>query len=113
MLTMSLVSAEVLPRTTQAYQTATTVQNGSLVRPHLYLTTTVLTFPISDFQVSNNALGLDFDPGTNYAGNIYVNRPDHPNDSLFFWAFEKKNGSLTADANGSSTDPWAIWLQGG
>ncbi|KAF7799722.1 hypothetical protein EIP86_010964 [Pleurotus ostreatoroseus] len=67
----------------------------------------------SYFQVSNNALGLDFDPGTNYAGNIYVDRPNHPNDSLFFWAFEKKNGSLTADANGSSTDPWAIWLQGG
>ena len=77
------------------------------------VTTRILTLPIPDFQVSNNALGLDFDLGTNYAGNIYVDRPDHPNDSLFFWAFEKKNGSLTADANGSSTDPWAIWLQGG
>ncbi|KAJ7058539.1 alpha/beta-hydrolase [Mycena amicta] len=46
-----------------------------------------------------------------FAGNVGVNREGHPNATLFFWAFEKKNGSLT-NAN-SSTDPWIIWLNGG
>lgn len=48
-----------------------------------------------------------------FAGNIPVNRAGHPNDTLFFWAFEKQNGSLTAPANKSNDDPWIIWLQGG
>ncbi|KAI0076167.1 alpha/beta-hydrolase [Panus rudis PR-1116 ss-1] len=47
----------------------------------------------------------------NFAGNIPVNRPGHPNDTLFFWGFEHQNGSLTA--NESSDEPWIIWLQGG
>ncbi|KAJ7610136.1 alpha/beta-hydrolase, partial [Roridomyces roridus] len=49
-----------------------------------------------------------------FAGNIPVNRAGHPNDTLFFWAFESKgkNGSLTAPAAGNE-DPWVIWLQGG
>ncbi|KAJ6518365.1 alpha/beta-hydrolase [Mycena vulgaris] len=51
----------------------------------------------------------------NFAGNIPVNRAGHPNDTLFFWAFEHggKNGSLTAPADANNTDPWIIWLQGG
>ncbi|KAI8982714.1 alpha/beta-hydrolase [Trametes punicea] len=50
-----------------------------------------------------------------FAGNIPVNRQGHPNDTLFFWAFEKQgaNGTLTAPANANNTDPWIIWLQGG
>nr|VWO99735.1 Cyanate hydratase (Cyanase) (EC (Cyanate hydrolase) (Cyanate lyase) [Ganoderma boninense] len=50
-----------------------------------------------------------------FAGNVPVNRSGHPNDTLFFWAFEKvgKNGSLTAPADVNNTDPWIIWLQGG
>ncbi|TBU46827.1 alpha/beta-hydrolase [Dichomitus squalens] len=50
-----------------------------------------------------------------FAGNIPVNRTGHPNDTLFFWAFEKvgANGSLTAPADVNNTDPWIIWLQGG
>ena len=57
--------------------------------------------------------GVDFELGNNYAGNIGVQRPDHPDNSLFFWGFEHSNGSLTA-APGSQDDvPWAIWLQGG
>lgn len=47
-----------------------------------------------------------------FAGNIPVNRDGHPNDTLFFWAFEKSEGSLTVDA-GTSDDPWIIWLNGG
>lgn len=51
----------------------------------------------------------------NFAGNIPVNRAGHPNDTLFFWAFEHagKRGSLTAPADPHNTDPWIIWLQGG
>ncbi|KAI0349726.1 alpha/beta-hydrolase [Trametes cingulata] len=50
-----------------------------------------------------------------FAGNIPVNRQGHPNDTLFFWAFEKQgsNGTLTAPADANNTDPWIIWLQGG
>ncbi|KAH9945200.1 alpha/beta-hydrolase [Epithele typhae] len=50
-----------------------------------------------------------------FAGNINVNRAGHPNNTLFFWAFEKvgANGSLTAPASQNNTDPWIIWLQGG
>ncbi|KAJ6602725.1 alpha/beta-hydrolase [Mycena vulgaris] len=46
-----------------------------------------------------------------FAGNVGVNRADHPNATLFFWAFEKANGTLTSSA--SETDPWIIWLNGG
>ncbi|KAF8217978.1 Alpha/Beta hydrolase protein [Mycena galopus ATCC 62051] len=45
-----------------------------------------------------------------FAGNVAVNRANHPNDTLFFWGFEKTNGSLTGS---STTDPWIIWLNGG
>ncbi|KAJ7668903.1 Alpha/Beta hydrolase protein [Mycena rosella] len=46
-----------------------------------------------------------------FAGNVGVNRADHPNATLFFWAFEKANGTLTGAA--ADTDPWMIWLNGG
>ncbi|KAJ7474691.1 alpha/beta-hydrolase [Mycena latifolia] len=46
-----------------------------------------------------------------FAGNVGVNRANHPNATLFFWAFEKTNGSLTGSA--ADTDPWIIWLNGG
>ncbi|KAJ6574370.1 Alpha/Beta hydrolase protein [Mycena capillaripes] len=46
-----------------------------------------------------------------FAGNVGVNRVDHPNTTLFFWAFEKANGTLTGCA--ADTDPWMIWLNGG
>ncbi|CAL1716100.1 unnamed protein product [Somion occarium] len=48
-----------------------------------------------------------------FAGNIPVNRAGHPNNTLFFWGFERRNGSLTPPANDSNDDPWVIWLQGG
>ncbi|KAM5536828.1 hypothetical protein V8D89_009546 [Ganoderma adspersum] len=50
-----------------------------------------------------------------FAGNIPVNRPDHPNNTLFFWAFERQgtNGTLTAPANENNAEHWVIWLQGG
>ncbi|KAJ7726259.1 alpha/beta-hydrolase [Mycena maculata] len=46
-----------------------------------------------------------------FAGNVGVNRAGHPNDTLFFWAFEKAHGTLTGSA--ADTEPWIIWLNGG
>ncbi|GJE98044.1 serine carboxypeptidase-like protein [Phanerochaete sordida] len=67
----------------------------------------------SYFQVTQSLPNVTFPiPGRNWAGNIPVDRPNHPNDTLFFWAWEKQNGSLTAGA-GENTDPWGIWLNGG
>ncbi|KAJ6594459.1 Alpha/Beta hydrolase protein [Mycena capillaripes] len=48
----------------------------------------------------------------NFAGNVPVNRANHPNNTLFFWAFEKDNGSLTGPL-GPSNEPWIIWLNVG
>ncbi|KAI5123819.1 hypothetical protein M0805_009111 [Coniferiporia weirii] len=64
----------------------------------------------SYFQVNDSLPNVTFPLTRSFAGNIPVNRANHPNDTLFFWAFEKQNGSLTND---TSTEPWLIWLQGG
>ncbi|TFK54453.1 alpha/beta-hydrolase [Heliocybe sulcata] len=49
----------------------------------------------------------------NYAGSLSVNRAGHANDTLFFWGFEKEEGSLAAEAGERSDEPWLIWLNGG
>ncbi|KAG7439777.1 alpha/beta-hydrolase [Guyanagaster necrorhizus] len=67
----------------------------------------------SYFEVTESLPNVTFDVSRNFAGNIAVQREGHPNNTLFFWAFEKEEGSLTADANSSSTEPWGIWLNGG
>jgi carboxypeptidase D len=64
----------------------------------------------TDFEVKDPLPNVTFPLPRSFAGNIAVNRPNHPNDTLFFWGFEKSNGSLTSN---SSTDPWGIWLNGG
>jgi carboxypeptidase D len=56
---------------------------------------------------------VTFDVGRNWAGNIAVDRPGFPNDTLFFWAFEREKGSLTANAGERESEPWGIWLNGG
>lgn len=53
---------------------------------------------------------VTFNVGQSYAGNIPVQRQDHPNNTLFFWGFEKENGSLTSS---DENTPWGIWLNGG
>lgn len=63
-----------------------------------------------DFELTQPLPNVSFPLGRSFAGNLPVDRQGHPNDTLFFWAFEKQNGSL-ADAN--STEPWGIWLNGG
>ncbi|TCD69154.1 hypothetical protein EIP91_008631 [Steccherinum ochraceum] len=65
------------------------------------------------FQVTSPLPNISFDLGRNWAGNIPVGRANSPNDTLFFWAFEKDNGSLTAAAGELNDEPWGIWLNGG
>ncbi|KZT67351.1 alpha/beta-hydrolase [Daedalea quercina L-15889] len=66
----------------------------------------------SYFEVTESLPNVTWNLGRSFAGNIGVQREGHPNNTLFFWAFEKTNGSLTVDA-GQSNDPWGIWLNGG
>ncbi|KAF8659838.1 hypothetical protein AX16_001723 [Volvariella volvacea WC 439] len=65
------------------------------------------------FEVTEPLPNVTFPLGRSFAGNIPVQRPGHPNDTLFFVAFEHQNGSLTAAADENNTDPWGIWLNGG
>jgi len=67
----------------------------------------------SYFEVTEPLPNITWDLGRSFAGNIPVQRAGHPNDTLFFWAFEKENGSLTAAAGDLSEEPWGIWLNGG
>ncbi|CDO76988.1 hypothetical protein BN946_scf184298.g15 [Trametes cinnabarina] len=69
----------------------------------------------SYFEVTQKLPNITAPLSRSFAGNIPVNRAGHPNDTLFFWAFEKQgsNGTLTAPADANNTDPWIIWLQGG
>jgi Serine carboxypeptidase len=67
---------------------------------------------LSDFKVNTPLPGVNFGLKQSYAGNLPVNRPDHPNDTLFFWGFEKSTGSLTSNSP-SNRAPWTIWLNGG
>ena len=59
---------------------------------------------VLDFLVSDPLPNMTFTLERSFAGNLPVNRQGHPNDTLFFWAFEKTNGSLTRDANESTTE---------
>ncbi|KAF8142101.1 Alpha/Beta hydrolase protein, partial [Boletus edulis] len=61
------------------------------------------------FQVTESLPNVTFPLARNWAGNIPVQRPGHPNNTLFFWAFESSDGSFTDN----SDKPWAIWLNGG
>ncbi|KAF9525355.1 Alpha/Beta hydrolase protein [Crepidotus variabilis] len=65
------------------------------------------------FQVTDKLPNITFPMGKTYAGNLPVNRANHPNDTLFFWGFEKSPGSLTASLKPSNAEPWGIWLNGG
>lgn len=64
-----------------------------------------------DFRVKDPLPDVTFPVARSFAGNVGVNRQGHPNNTLFFWAFEKENGSLTNPENTGA--PWGIWLNGG
>ena len=88
------------------------VQHGRTVSSSVHTEGYVLKSVI-DFLVNNTQLpNITFPLPRNFAGSIPVNRQEHANNTLFFWGFEKENGSLTADA-GSSNAPWGIRLNGG
>lgn len=73
----------------------------------------MLTVP-TDYLVKEGSLpNATFDLNRNFAGTLTVNRTNHPNDTLFFWAFENSNGSLTQDVGVNDSAPWGIWLNGG
>ena len=66
-----------------------------------------------DFEVTSSLPNVTWTLPRSFSGNIGVNRAGHPNNTLFFWAFEKEYGSLTAAAGEHGEDPWGIWLNGG
>lgn len=71
---------------------------------------------IADFEVKYPLPILEhLTLSRSFAGNIPVDRPSHPNNTLFFWAFERNGtqGTLTAPPHEENKDPWIIWLQGG
>ncbi|KIM53428.1 hypothetical protein SCLCIDRAFT_1222826 [Scleroderma citrinum Foug A] len=61
------------------------------------------------FRVTDPLPNVTWPLARNWAGNIPVQRQGHPNDTLFFWAFESSEGSFTDE----SEEPWGIWLNGG
>ncbi|KAK7685721.1 hypothetical protein QCA50_011066 [Cerrena zonata] len=63
------------------------------------------------FRVKDPLPDITFPVARSFAGNVGVNRQGHPNNTLFFWAFEKENGTLTNPENIAA--PWGIWLNGG
>ncbi|KAL0571646.1 hypothetical protein V5O48_010319 [Marasmius crinis-equi] len=65
------------------------------------------------FEVSDSLPNVTAPISRNFAGNIAVDRTGHPNDTLWFWAFERENGSLTAQAGERQDEPWLVWLNGG
>ncbi|KDQ51766.1 hypothetical protein JAAARDRAFT_40793 [Jaapia argillacea MUCL 33604] len=65
------------------------------------------------YEVTRPLPNVTFPLSRSFAGNMAVNRPGHPNDTLFFWGFEKDAGSLTAPAGDRVDEPWLIWLNGG
>lgn len=89
-------------------------QNCKYHQMQFVLTKLTSLFDFSvDFEVKDVLPNITQPLSRNFAGNIPVNRPGHANNTLFFWGFESRNGSLTAPANESNNDPWIIWLQGG
>jgi hypothetical protein len=63
--------------------------------------------------VKDELPNVTFHLDRSFAGSISVNNRQHPNNTLFFWAFEKEWGSLTASAHDRCNESWIIWLQGG
>ncbi|KAJ3548231.1 hypothetical protein NM688_g5321 [Phlebia brevispora] len=83
---------------------------AALVSSAVHAAVSLTSAPTSHSAISCGDNSTEWQQCNSYAGNINVNRHEYPNDTLFFWAFEKEDGSLTAD---NSTEPWAVWLQGG
>lgn len=92
---------------------ATSAPRGSPVRLLAHASLRILTHFHADFEVNETLANVTFALGRNFAGNIPVQRLNTPNNTLFFWGFERENGSLTAAAGERSNEPWGVWLNGG
>jgi carboxypeptidase D len=66
-----------------------------------------------DFHVKDTLPDISFPLPTSFAGSLSVNRQGHPDNALFFWAFESSPGSLAAQPGEQQDRPWAVWLNGG
>jgi len=62
----------------------------------------------SFYEVTQPLPNVTFDVGRMFAGNVPIERG--PDLSLFYWAVESTNGSLTSN---DTQKPWHIWLNGG
>ncbi|CAK5281400.1 unnamed protein product [Mycena citricolor] len=62
------------------------------------------------FEVTEPLENVTWPLPRNWAGSISTKTVGSPNNTAFFWGFEKSNGSLT-DVH--SKEPWMIWLAGG
>ena len=98
-----------------AFRTAISAPLGRIVRSYIlaHIFTATNFKDDVDFLVKEPLPNVTFPLSRSFAGSITVNRTSHPNDTLFFWAFESEHGSLTADAHELSDKPWAVWLNGG
>jgi hypothetical protein len=67
---------------------------------------------VADFFVKDNVPGVDFDISRSWAGNILTHPDKSANDYLFYWAFEREEGSLAAKKGERSNEPWAIHVDG-
>ncbi|KIM27100.1 hypothetical protein M408DRAFT_24847 [Serendipita vermifera MAFF 305830] len=65
------------------------------------------------YEVTTPLPNITFPLPRAYAGSVSVDRPGHPNDTLFFVAFEREDGSLSATDGERANEPWAVWLNGG
>lgn len=66
-----------------------------------------------DYEVKENLPNITWKLPRSYAGSVSVNRKGHEDNSLFFIAYEKEDGSLAAKEGERENDPWMIWLNGG
>ncbi|KAJ7111801.1 Alpha/Beta hydrolase protein [Mycena epipterygia] len=62
------------------------------------------------FEVTEPLENVTWPLPRNWAGSISTHTVGSPNNTAFFWGFEKSNGSL---ADTDSNEPWMIWLAGG
>ncbi|KAJ3778511.1 alpha/beta-hydrolase [Lentinula raphanica] len=62
------------------------------------------------FEVAESLPNVTWNSPRSFAGSISTETPEMPNNTLFFWGFEKFNGSITMK---NSSDPWMIYLAGG
>ena len=77
------------------------------------LVPTHYTITSPDYEVKDPLPNVTWSMPRSFAGSVSVNRENHPNNTLFFYAFEREGGSLSAADGERAGEPWVIWLNGG